>query len=197
MAHIGITKTALPDGRFTLSGRTFDYKEQIKAAGGKWDPALKTWTLEAAAEQQLMFLVPPLSVAAMSAPAAAMRLRRSRVPTAPSAIIARATATRTTTTRVTKGQKTSVFHLDLGWLADVLSLLSSLRSLSLRLESALLQGWQESLYLALEQARRRALLPLPFSRVMLHMLQLAVLQFLLLKMLPLPISDLMLLAIVL
>jgi hypothetical protein len=63
MAHIGITKTALPDGRFTLSGRTFDYKEQIKAAGGKWDPALKTWTLEAAAEQQLMFLVPPLSVA--------------------------------------------------------------------------------------------------------------------------------------
>ncbi len=59
MSHLGITKTTLPDGRFTLSGRTFDYKELIKAAGGKWDPATKTWTLEAVAEAGLMFLVPP------------------------------------------------------------------------------------------------------------------------------------------
>jgi hypothetical protein len=57
MAHLGIKINTLEDGTKELSGRTFDYKEQIKTAGGAWDPARKVWTLPATAD--LAFLPPP------------------------------------------------------------------------------------------------------------------------------------------
>jgi hypothetical protein len=43
-AKIVITQTA---AGWTVSGQTFDMKEHIKAAGGKWQPATRTWFIEA------------------------------------------------------------------------------------------------------------------------------------------------------
>ena len=37
----------LADGRIELSGGTFPLRDQIKARGGKWDPARKVWTVPA------------------------------------------------------------------------------------------------------------------------------------------------------
>jgi hypothetical protein len=31
------------EGGLVVSGKTFDYKERIKAIGGKWNPETKTW----------------------------------------------------------------------------------------------------------------------------------------------------------
>lgn len=56
-AHLGIAIKTLEDGRKELSGRTFDYKDQIKAAGGRWDPDRKVWTIPA--EAKMDFLPPP------------------------------------------------------------------------------------------------------------------------------------------
>jgi hypothetical protein len=53
MAHLGITVTQQPDGTTTLSGWTYDYKEQIKTAGGRWNPDTKIWTLPAGVEPPL------------------------------------------------------------------------------------------------------------------------------------------------
>jgi hypothetical protein len=41
----GIKLNILEDGRCELSGRTFDFKDEIKAVGGKWNNANKTWTV--------------------------------------------------------------------------------------------------------------------------------------------------------
>ena len=35
----------LEDGRIELSGGTFPLRDQIKARGGKWDPARKVWIM--------------------------------------------------------------------------------------------------------------------------------------------------------
>jgi hypothetical protein len=56
-AHLGIAIKTLEDGRKELSGRTFNYKDQIKAAGGRWDPDRKVWALSA--EAKMDFLPPP------------------------------------------------------------------------------------------------------------------------------------------
>lgn len=48
---------ALPtDGEVILGGDTFPHKAAIKAAGGKWSPATKTWTVPAAAARDLLRL---------------------------------------------------------------------------------------------------------------------------------------------
>lgn len=47
----------LADGRIELSGGTFPLRDQIKARGGKWDPARKVWVVPAGAS--LEFALPP------------------------------------------------------------------------------------------------------------------------------------------
>jgi hypothetical protein len=42
-----VTVTPLPDGRIQLSGGTFGIKDQIRAHGGRWNPAERVWTLPA------------------------------------------------------------------------------------------------------------------------------------------------------
>ncbi len=59
----GVVIVTLPDGRKVLSGNTFAFREQIKAASraaglaAGWDPAEKTWTVSAGSD--LSFLRPP------------------------------------------------------------------------------------------------------------------------------------------
>lgn len=52
-----LVKTPLADGRVELSGATYDFRDQIKARGGKWDPARKVWSLPAGASTE--FGAPP------------------------------------------------------------------------------------------------------------------------------------------
>lgn len=72
-----ITVTSLPDGRKTLSGGTYDYKEAIKAASkaagvaAAWDPATKSWTV--AAGTDLSFLPTPAPPPPKPQPAAVYR----------------------------------------------------------------------------------------------------------------------------
>lgn len=42
-----MTVAVLADGRIQLSGATFPVRDQIKARGGRWDPAARSWTLPA------------------------------------------------------------------------------------------------------------------------------------------------------
>lgn len=61
----GVQILTLPDGRKVLSGNTFRFREQIKAASraspsglaAGWDAAEKTWTVGAGSD--LSFLIPP------------------------------------------------------------------------------------------------------------------------------------------
>jgi hypothetical protein len=59
----GVVIVTLADGRKILSGNTFAFREQIKAASravglaAAWEPAEKTWTVSAGAD--LSFLRPP------------------------------------------------------------------------------------------------------------------------------------------
>jgi hypothetical protein len=46
----GVHFETLADGRTALRGNTFTYKDQIKAAGGLWAPATKSWTVPAGAD---------------------------------------------------------------------------------------------------------------------------------------------------
>jgi hypothetical protein len=48
----------LADGRISLTGQTFEIKDRIKAAGGRWDAAAKSWSLPAGTD--LAFLREPL-----------------------------------------------------------------------------------------------------------------------------------------
>jgi hypothetical protein len=41
---VGLTVTSGLEG-LEVSGKTFDYKDQLKALGGKWNPSRKIWTL--------------------------------------------------------------------------------------------------------------------------------------------------------
>jgi hypothetical protein len=40
-----ITKIVLEDGQIQLSGKTYNYREAIKTAGGRWKAAEKVWIL--------------------------------------------------------------------------------------------------------------------------------------------------------
>ena len=48
----------LSDGRIGVTGQTFDIKDRLKAAGGKWHPEDKVWYLPAGTD--LAFLRDPL-----------------------------------------------------------------------------------------------------------------------------------------
>ncbi len=52
----GVKITTLADGNLCLKGNTFPYKDGIKTAGGKWNPAEKAWTIPATAD--LSFIQP-------------------------------------------------------------------------------------------------------------------------------------------
>jgi hypothetical protein len=41
----GINVKTLEDGSHQVTGRTFDFKDEMKALGGKWNNPTKTWTL--------------------------------------------------------------------------------------------------------------------------------------------------------
>ena len=38
--------TKIENNKLRLEGRTFDYKEQIKSIGGRWEPSTKSWSVE-------------------------------------------------------------------------------------------------------------------------------------------------------
>ncbi len=52
-----LTVTTLEDGRLQLSGATYGVRDQIKARGGRWDPAARVWTLPAGTDTT--FEAPP------------------------------------------------------------------------------------------------------------------------------------------
>jgi hypothetical protein len=65
-----ITVTTLADGRQELTGSTYDRRDEIRALGGRWDPAAKTWTVPAGKDVSAI-LVPlpkPVVVAAAYVP---------------------------------------------------------------------------------------------------------------------------------
>lgn len=57
MSTDGVIFETLADGRTSLRGNTFKYKEQIKSVGGTWEPASKSWTMPA--NTDLSFIRPP------------------------------------------------------------------------------------------------------------------------------------------
>ena len=52
----GVKYTTLTDGRLSLKGNTFPYKETIKQVGGKWTPDTNAWVLPAGTD--LSFIKP-------------------------------------------------------------------------------------------------------------------------------------------
>lgn len=60
-----VTVTTLADGRKQLTGKTFDFKDQIKAAAAAagspaiWSPATKSWTVPAATDTAFLLTRPP------------------------------------------------------------------------------------------------------------------------------------------
>jgi hypothetical protein len=76
-AHLGIAIKTLEDGKKELSGKTFDHREQIKAAGGRWDPDRKVWTLPAEAKLDFLPTAPPPKAATLK-PATPIYVPRSR-----------------------------------------------------------------------------------------------------------------------
>jgi hypothetical protein len=54
-----IKQETLEDGRIRLSGGTFPLKDQIRARGGKWDPAARVWTLPAGTDTTFITTVEP------------------------------------------------------------------------------------------------------------------------------------------
>jgi hypothetical protein len=54
-----LTVTTLEDGRLQLSGATFVVRDQIKARGGRWDPAARVWTLPAGTSTEFEAPPPP------------------------------------------------------------------------------------------------------------------------------------------
>jgi len=55
---VHITQAVQADGSIVLSGSTFSYKDAIKAHGGKWDPAAKTWILPAGTDTSFLQPLP-------------------------------------------------------------------------------------------------------------------------------------------
>ena len=59
-----VTVTPLPDGRIQLSGGTFGIKDQIRAHGGRWNPAERVWTLPAGTDTAFATEAVPVETAA-------------------------------------------------------------------------------------------------------------------------------------
>jgi len=66
-----MTVAVLADGRIQLSGATFPVRDQIKARGGRWDPAARSWTLPAGTDTVFAPAVAAAPAAAMAAAVAA------------------------------------------------------------------------------------------------------------------------------
>jgi hypothetical protein len=77
-AATGLILTTLANGRIQVSGATFPVRDQIKARGGRWDPAARAWTLPAGTNT--VFAAAALAAPA-PAPAAAVvyYVRRDRL----------------------------------------------------------------------------------------------------------------------
>jgi len=77
-ARGALTVTTLADGRIQVSGATFRYRDQIKARGGRWDPAARVWTLPAGTDTVFEVPLPAAVPAPAPAPAPAHYVRRDR-----------------------------------------------------------------------------------------------------------------------
>ena len=78
-AATGLILTMLANGRIQVSGATFPVRDQIKARGGRWDPAARAWTLPAGTNTVFAapaVVAPPPAVSL--AVAAAVYVRRDR-----------------------------------------------------------------------------------------------------------------------
>lgn len=72
-APAAVMLTTLPDGRIQLSGGTFGIKDQIRAHGGRWNPAERVWTLPAGTDTSFVpVAAPPPAPPKLSASAEAM-----------------------------------------------------------------------------------------------------------------------------
>lgn len=73
MSATAVTVTPLPDGRIQLSGGTFGIKDQIRAHGGRWNPAERVWTLPAGTDTSFVpVAAPPPATPKLSASAEAL-----------------------------------------------------------------------------------------------------------------------------
>lgn len=50
---VGLTVTSSLEG-LEVSGKTFDYKDQLKALGGRWNPSRKIWILPVGADLSVL-----------------------------------------------------------------------------------------------------------------------------------------------
>ena len=57
---VHVRTTVLTDGRISVHGGTFPYKDAIKARGGTWDPTNKMWYLPAGTDTGFLPVLPPL-----------------------------------------------------------------------------------------------------------------------------------------
>ena len=57
-----VTTTLLSDGRIQLGGGTYPLREQIRALGGRWNPAERVWTLPAGTDTAFVDPKPVVSV---------------------------------------------------------------------------------------------------------------------------------------
>lgn len=55
----GVFFEILADGRTSLSGNTFKYKDKIKALGSTWEPSKKSWIVPAGADLSFICDPPP------------------------------------------------------------------------------------------------------------------------------------------
>ena len=79
-AATGLILTTLANGRIQVSGATFPVRDQIKARGGRWDPAARAWTLPAGTNTVFAAVAAPVAAApvAVSLAAAVYYVRRDR-----------------------------------------------------------------------------------------------------------------------
>jgi hypothetical protein len=73
-----LTVKTLDDGRIQVSGATFPIRDQIKARGGRWDPAARVWTLPAGADTAFDAPPPPPPPVTRAGPVYVRRDRSGR-----------------------------------------------------------------------------------------------------------------------
>jgi len=78
--------TSLADGRIQLSGATYPVHDQIKARGGRWNPAERVWVLPAGSDTTF---VAPVVAPPAAPPAAPLFVRRDRLGRCCSAAVGR------------------------------------------------------------------------------------------------------------
>lgn len=63
-----VLTTVQADGRIMVYGNTYDHRVAIRAHGGKWDPANKTWFLPAGTDTSFLPAPPPVVPKPIPAP---------------------------------------------------------------------------------------------------------------------------------